>query len=247
MRRPASSLALICLGLYACQLAGPEDEFITVRTDRQAYHKDSQVTLTVANESPSPLYLWYGCAQVDEIFGRAPIDTVAPIVRRYCQETTDWPPPATLAPGEEMRVTTGAGWDTGPDEEVVEYSEQFFLTLDREGSRPVPPNVTVSNRFTVWDTPAVWVVRYFSGGRQCDPESSYDPPDVVRLLQDAGAVVLDLAIEPSVVCFACYICPAWAARYAALVREQDLGIALAAGFELRDGTPPIVPHHSEFP
>ncbi len=75
----------------------------------------------------------------------------------------------------------------------------------------------------------VWVEQTFSGGRQCEPDERFQPPDSAQLLADAGVQVIETRKEPMMVCMACG-CPAYAAKHRALIDLADQGKAAVAGF-----------------
>ena len=75
----------------------------------------------------------------------------------------------------------------------------------------------------------VWVEQAFSGGRQCEPDDNFQPPDSAELLASAGVVVIETRTEPMMVCMACG-CPAYAAKHRALIDAADQGKAAEVGF-----------------
>ncbi|MEW6324451.1 MAG: hypothetical protein AB1515_03585 [Nitrospirota bacterium] len=77
----------------------------------------------------------------------------------------------------------------------------------------------------------------YVGGKQCQP-LTYTPPDTKRLLEDAGVTVLQTAIEQLMVCMACDICPAYAARHYALINAAQLPAAEQLGFA-QSSAPPM--------
>jgi hypothetical protein len=48
-----------------------------------------------------------------------------------------------------------------------------------------------------------WVTKFFVGGKQCDTSSHYTPPDVEKILNDAGISVYATTVEHYGVCAAC--------------------------------------------
>lgn len=76
----------------------------------------------------------------------------------------------------------------------------------------------------------VWVEQAFSGGRQCEPDASFQPPDSAELLAEAGVKVIETREEPMMVCMACG-CPAYAAKHRALIDVADQSKAATAGFK----------------
>jgi hypothetical protein len=83
----------------------------------------------------------------------------------------------------------------------------------------------------------VWVVKFISGGRQCDPHDRYTPPDTKRLLQKHGIIVYGTWVEHMPVCAACG-CPSYAAKHYAVIRERDVQKARELGFEQTE--PPVM-------
>ncbi|HWP81407.1 MAG TPA: hypothetical protein VNN76_02010 [Bacteroidota bacterium] len=81
------------------------------------------------------------------------------------------------------------------------------------------------------ETP-VWVSRTFVGGKQCDPDDTYTPPDTRKLLEEHRITVMETAIVPMARCRACWICPSYAAIHYALIPEKDLKQAETLGFRL---------------
>ena len=78
-----------------------------------------------------------------------------------------------------------------------------------------------------------WVEQIFSGGRQCKPEESYEPPDTKMLLLSEGIVVFETDIQHLGVCAACS-CPYYAAVHYALIPTDELEAAKEIGFEVSD-------------
>jgi hypothetical protein len=74
-----------------------------------------------------------------------------------------------------------------------------------------------------------WVAKSFVGGRQCEPASKYDPPDVKQLLGRAGIATYETRIERLLVCAACS-CPSYAATYYALIQRNEIDNARQMGF-----------------
>jgi hypothetical protein len=77
---------------------------------------------------------------------------------------------------------------------------------------------------------SLWVAKDFAGGKQCEPTSKYDPPDVKRLLEKAGIPVYETRVESLFVCMACSICPDYAARHYARIQQNKADIAQQFGF-----------------
>ena len=77
---------------------------------------------------------------------------------------------------------------------------------------------------------SLWVAKDFVGGKQCEPTSKYDPPDVERLLEKAGIHVYQTRVEPLIVCMACLICPDYAATHYARIQQNKAGVAQQLGF-----------------
>jgi hypothetical protein len=73
------------------------------------------------------------------------------------------------------------------------------------------------------------VAKNFVGGRQCEPASNYDPPDVKQLLGRAGIAIYETRIERLPVCAACS-CPSYAATHYALIQRNDIDTARQMGF-----------------
>jgi hypothetical protein len=65
----------------------------------------------------------------------------------------------------------------------------------------------------------VWVAKSFAGGKQCDPLSHYNPPDVSQLLGRSGITVNEVRIEALGVCLACD-CPQYAAIHYARIQKH---------------------------
>lgn len=64
--------------------------------------------------------------------------------------------------------------------------------------------------FPVGSDEPVWISKNFGGGRQCDPNDDYRPPDTRRLLEAAGVTVLRTYTGLHPVCAACG-CPSYSA------------------------------------
>jgi hypothetical protein len=79
----------------------------------------------------------------------------------------------------------------------------------------------------------VWIAKFYTGGRQCDLSHYYQPPDIVKVLGDAGVKVYDIKIDMYGVCAACG-CPQYSARHYAQIDEPDLQKAIAIGFTQSD-------------
>ncbi|MER3525288.1 MAG: hypothetical protein C4326_14910 [Ignavibacteria bacterium] len=82
----------------------------------------------------------------------------------------------------------------------------------------------------------MWVGNIVIGGRQCTNDV-YIPPDTRQLLSEAGIVVFATSVEAYATCWACVICPTYAAMHAALIDERQLREAKALGFSLIE--PPV--------
>lgn len=80
------------------------------------------------------------------------------------------------------------------------------------------------------DPDRAWVRIVYSGGQQCGPHVSYEPPAVAQVLGEADATVYETAVQPMAVCAAC-LCPAYAAAHFALIDRVDVPPAQALGFE----------------
>jgi hypothetical protein len=78
-----------------------------------------------------------------------------------------------------------------------------------------------------------WVAKLFVGGRQCDTSSHYTPPNVEKILNDAGISVYGITVEPYGVCAACG-CPQYAAMHYALIGKQDLARAMQLDFQQKN-------------
>lgn len=83
---------------------------------------------------------------------------------------------------------------------------------------------------------AVWMVRTYTGGQQCQPRQTYAPPNVAADLAREGVELIAAEVEQLSVCQAC-TCPAYAARHFVQVRAADVEKVAALGFE-RAQTPP---------
>jgi hypothetical protein len=75
----------------------------------------------------------------------------------------------------------------------------------------------------------VWVAREYVGGKQCDPQEQYIPPDTRSLLQGAGIAVAEVRIEHHYVCMACG-CPTYAATHYARIHRDSVEAAIRMGF-----------------
>lgn len=78
-----------------------------------------------------------------------------------------------------------------------------------------------------------WVAKLFVGGIQCDTSSHYAPPNVEKILNDAGISVYGTTVEHHGVCAACG-CPQYAAMHYALIGRQDLARAMQLDFQQKD-------------
>lgn len=83
----------------------------------------------------------------------------------------------------------------------------------------------------------IWVATLYVGGRQCDPNDRYTPPDVRLVLNEAGIPVYDTAIEYYAVCAACG-CPSYAAMHFASISKEHLEQTKKMGFHQQD--PPSI-------
>lgn len=81
----------------------------------------------------------------------------------------------------------------------------------------------------------VWVAQDFTGGQQCNPDATFDPPDTEEDLKDADVGVFETAIEHNAVCEACIVCPSYSATHFAQIRESNLERAGELGYEESDG------------
>ena len=79
----------------------------------------------------------------------------------------------------------------------------------------------------------VWVAKTFTGGEQCNPDSSYTPPDIEVQLEEAGIAVYDTQVQNHPVCAAC-TCPDYSATHFAAIDETDVDAAAEIGFQLKD-------------
>ncbi|MDP2208044.1 MAG: hypothetical protein Q8K98_04620 [Bacteroidota bacterium] len=82
----------------------------------------------------------------------------------------------------------------------------------------------------------IWVATLYVGGRQCDLNDSYTPPDVKLVLNEVGIRVYDTAIEYYAVCAACG-CPSYAAMHFASISKEHLEQAEKLGFHQQDPPP----------
>ncbi len=82
------------------------------------------------------------------------------------------------------------------------------------------------------DEELIWVAKHYIGGKQCDPNERYSPPDVTAILNRAGIMVYDTEIAHHAVCRACG-CPTYSALHSALISRDDVRRAYRLGFELR--------------
>ena len=80
------------------------------------------------------------------------------------------------------------------------------------------------------DEQLVWISILYSGGHQCDPDDTYVPPDIERVLSNSDIAVFDTEIEPYMVCAACWVCPKYAAMHYALIARDNLEKAQQLGF-----------------
>jgi hypothetical protein len=80
------------------------------------------------------------------------------------------------------------------------------------------------------DEYVIWISQHFFGGRQCDVNDTYRPPDSAALLRAQGIAVFEFDVEYHPVCAACG-CPAYSATHFALINLDDLGKAQALGFK----------------
>jgi len=80
----------------------------------------------------------------------------------------------------------------------------------------------------------IWVAQEFTGGQQCNPHVSFDPPDTEQQLEDAGVGVFETVVEMHAVCEACF-CPSYSATHYAQIRTSNLEGAQDLGYEESDG------------
>lgn len=81
-----------------------------------------------------------------------------------------------------------------------------------------------------------WVAIHFQGGKQCEPDSKYDPPDVKQLLGKAGITVYETSIEHTPRLATCGG-PIYSATHYALIPRNQIYASQKMGFYL----PPISP------
>ncbi len=80
------------------------------------------------------------------------------------------------------------------------------------------------------DENVTWVEQVFSGGRQCNPEESYEPPETQILLNVEGIQVFNTKKQQLLVCGACS-CPYYAAVHYAEIPKDKVDAAKEIGFE----------------
>ena len=85
------------------------------------------------------------------------------------------------------------------------------------------------------DEYVAWVEKVFVGGRLCDPEDDYMPPDTRKLLHSHRIAVFDTGKTYLGTCAACFACPSYAARHYALIHTDNVEKAEEIGFTLSDG------------
>lgn len=78
--------------------------------------------------------------------------------------------------------------------------------------------------------PLVWVAKLYVGGQQCTAQR-FQPPGPDDELEGAGVAVYETAVVPQGTCAACVVCPSYAARHYAQIRESNTGRAAEIGFE----------------
>lgn len=79
----------------------------------------------------------------------------------------------------------------------------------------------------------IWIAKFYVGGRQCDPNDNYTPPDVTQVLNEVGIPVHDTAIEHYYIIALCGA-PAYAAMHYALISKEYLARAEQLGFQQKD-------------
>ncbi len=88
---------------------------------------------------------------------------------------------------------------------------------------------------------AIWIAQQVVGGKQCDNDSRFQPPDTRRQLMEAGIEVMQSGREALMVCTACDICPGYAYVHYAQIPEAQANRARDLGFELREPELPLEP------
>jgi hypothetical protein len=78
----------------------------------------------------------------------------------------------------------------------------------------------------------IWIAKHFIGGKACDPNDRYSPPDITLILARRGIEVYKTDIEHHAVCRACG-CPTYSATHYALIARKDVQKAIRIGFEIR--------------
>jgi hypothetical protein len=76
------------------------------------------------------------------------------------------------------------------------------------------------------------VAKQYIGGKQCDPNDRYSPPDISKSLNRIGITVYKTEIEYHPVCLACG-CPSYAAMHYASIAREDVQKAIRIGFKIR--------------
>lgn len=74
-----------------------------------------------------------------------------------------------------------------------------------------------------------WVMQNIVGGRQCESDSDFSPPETEALLAAEGVRAHAVEVESMAVCMACG-CPSYAAQHYARIDLADLDAAVSAGF-----------------
>lgn len=86
------------------------------------------------------------------------------------------------------------------------------------------------------DDELTWVAQVYSGGRQCEPEESFSPPDIVELFEAQGVAVYDTHIIEHAECDGCS-CPYYSASHFARIEFVNLEIAEELGFHVVESVP----------
>jgi hypothetical protein len=89
-----------------------------------------------------------------------------------------------------------------------------------------------------------WVAIDFRGGKQCEPASKYDPPDIKQLLGKAGIAVSKTIIERGLIPAACGF-PSYAATHYALIHRNQINAAQQMGFYLPPTSPEVMKEEIE--
>jgi len=86
------------------------------------------------------------------------------------------------------------------------------------------------------DGDLVWVVKTVSGGKQCDKDSDFTPPDIRYELEHHGVRVYDTDKEQLPTCLACG-CPTYAALHFAKIEQNDVDLAADIGYQRTERIP----------